>query len=77
MNYVEPLKAKCYLLISLLCELQNNLLPHALTAKLMHMLERDARRREDPDVSDDSYLFECGGSLIRTIVETVPRRVVV
>ena len=66
------LRAKCYLLIALVSEVHTNLLTQALTPKLVHMLERDARRREDPDAPEDTYLFECGGCLIRTIVETVP-----
>ena len=72
----STLRAKCYLLIALISEVQNNLLTKALTPKLVHMLERDARRREDPDAPDDTYLFECGGCLIRTIVETVPHLLV-
>ena len=48
----------------------------ALRKQLLQTLERDARRRDDPDNPGETYLFECGGCLVRVISQAGARAVV-
>jgi hypothetical protein len=67
------IRAKCYLLLAVLGELNPGLLAQALKPKIMAVLERDARRGHDPDEAGETYLFECGGWFIQLVVKAVPR----